>query len=320
MKILLIDDSKIEQMVINSFLDHNAHELIIVSSGEEGIQTFLTEQPDLILLDVMMPGIDGYEVAKRIRASEEPWVPIIFLSGKTSPEDLVEGINAGGDDYLTKPVDPLVLSAKLQAMDRIAKMRTQLIDTTTQLEQANIELKKLSLSDGLTGIANRRYLDQVLPLELTRAFRDRLAVSVLLIDVDHFKKFNDYYGHLDGDDCLKRIAQALSQACKRPTDSVSRYGGEEFCIILPSTDQTGAIKVANRINHLVRELAIPHLGIGPEHFVSVSVGIFSYLAEAPIDCSDFLSHADQALYQAKTAGRAQYAIYQDRSLGHSLDN
>ncbi|WP_434339755.1 diguanylate cyclase domain-containing protein [Motilimonas cestriensis] len=310
MKILLIDDSKIEQMVIGSFLDHALHKLIIVSSGEEGVAAFLSEQPDLILLDVMMPGIDGYEVAKQIRASEEPWVPIIFLSGKTSPEDLMEGINAGGDDYLTKPVDPLVLSAKLKAMERIAKMRMQLINTTTQLEQANIELKKMSLSDGLTGIANRRYLDHALPLELARAFRDKVAVSVLLIDVDHFKKFNDYYGHLEGDDCLKKIAQTLTQACKRSTDSVSRYGGEEFCIILPSTNQKGAIEVAKRINQLIRDLAIPHMNIGPESVVSVSVGIFSYLAETPIDCNDFLSYADQALYQAKTAGRAQHAIYQ----------
>jgi len=310
MKILLIDDSKIEQMVISSFLDSSTHDVIIASSGEEGIQAFKAQQPDLILLDVMMPGIDGYEVAKRIRASEEPWVPIIFLSGKTSSEDLVKGISAGGDDYLTKPVDPLVLSAKLQAMDRISTMRSQLIQTTKQLEQANAELQKLSLSDGLTGIANRRYLNQTLPLELTRALRDNLPISALLIDVDHFKKYNDHYGHLEGDDCLKQITQVLTKACRRSTDTVSRYGGEEFCILLPNTDVTGAIKVADHINQQMKELALPHNGVSETGFVSVSIGIVTHQSNQAIEPTVFLSHADAALYQAKSAGRAQYALYQ----------
>ena len=310
MKILLIDDSKIEQMVISSFLDSSTHDVIIASSGEEGIQAFKAQQPDLILLDVMMPGIDGYEVAKRIRASEEPWVPIIFLSGKTSSEDLVKGISAGGDDYLTKPVDPLVLSAKLQAMDRISTMRSQLIQTTKQLEQANAELQKLSLSDGLTGIANRRYLNQTLPLELTRALRDNLPISALLIDVDHFKKYNDHYGHLEGDDCLKQITQVLTKACRRSTDTVSRYGGEEFCILLPNTDVTGAIKVADHINQQMKELALPHKGVSETGFVSVSIGIVTHQSNQAIEPTVFLSHADAALYQAKSAGRAQYALYQ----------
>ncbi|MFO6423465.1 diguanylate cyclase [Motilimonas sp. KMU-193] len=309
MKILLVDDSKIEQMVISSYLDPQKHHVIIASSGEEGVELFHAQQPDLILLDVMMPGIDGYEVAKRIRQSNEPWVPIIFLSGKTSSEDLAEGIAAGGDDYLTKPVDPLVLSAKLQAMDRIAKMRAQLIETTIQLEQANQELKQLTLSDGLTGIANRRYLDQSLPAELNRAFREQLPISVLLIDVDHFKKFNDHHGHLEGDDCLKKIAQQLKSACRRGSDFACRYGGEEFCVLLPNTDITGATAVASNILNSIASLNIIHRGIEPVGHVTVSIGVHSHQSCEPIKANDFLAGADAALYQAKHAGRAQYAIF-----------
>lgn len=310
MKILLVDDSKIEQMVISSYLDPQKHQVIIASSGEEGVEAFYSQHPDLILLDVMMPGIDGYEVAKRIRQSSEPWVPIIFLSGKTSSQDLAEGIAAGGDDYLTKPVDPLVLSAKLQAMDRIAKMRAQLIATTIQLEQANQELKQLSLSDGLTGIANRRYLDQTLPSELNRAFREQFPISVLLIDVDHFKKFNDHHGHLEGDDCLKQIAWQLRGACRRGSDFACRYGGEEFCVLLPNTDLLGANAVASNILGSIESLQIPHLGIEPATTVTISIGIYSHDSSEPIKANAFLANADCALYQAKNAGRAQYAVYQ----------
>ncbi|MCE2570344.1 GGDEF domain-containing response regulator [Motilimonas eburnea] len=309
MKILLVDDSKIEQMVISSYLDPQKHQVIIASSGEEGVEAFHAERPDLILLDVMMPGIDGYEVAKRIRQSDEPWVPIIFLSGKTSSEDLAQGINAGGDDYLTKPVDPLVLSAKLQAMDRIAKMRAQLIATTTQLEQANQELKQLTLSDGLTGIANRRYLDQSLPAELNRAFREQLPISILLIDVDHFKKFNDHHGHLEGDDCLKKIAQQLKSACRRGSDFACRYGGEEFCVLLPNTDVSGAIAVADNILNSMNTVKIPHHGIQPSGHVTVSIGINADPSREPINVNDFLAHADEALYQAKHAGRNRAVVY-----------
>ncbi len=308
MKILLIDDSNIEQMVIKSFLSNESYEVCVADNGEQGIERYHSFAPDLVLLDVMMPGIDGYEVASRIRELDPQWIPIIFLTGKTESQSLVKGISVGGDDYLTKPIDKLVLTAKMQAMERIAEMRAQLLATTQELETANAELKRLSLSDGLTGLANRRYLDQAIAEEVARSHRQDTCFSILLLDIDYFKKYNDHYGHLGGDDCLKIVASILTAATRRPTDFAARYGGEEFCIVLAGTDIQGAELIAQKIVEHIREKAIPHEGISNDAILTLSIGISCKRASDPFTADDMILRADKGLYQAKQSGRNQYQI------------
>ena len=173
MKVLLVDDSLTLRMITSDFIIHEGHEVITANDGEEGIRQFLSSAPDLILLDVQLPKMDGYEVARRIRGlDEEHWIPIIFLSAMVKDEDVAMGIDAGGDDYLTKPVSQAILASKLKAMQRIADMRSRLVETSKELESANRELELRSQTDGLTGIANRRQFDTFLEHEWRRCARD----------------------------------------------------------------------------------------------------------------------------------------------------
>jgi PleD family two-component response regulator len=219
MKVLLIEDTLTLMMLISELIEHEGHEVVTARNGEEGIRQFLSAAPDLILLDVQLPKMDGYEVARRIRALDtEQWIPIIFLSGMVKDNDIAMGIEAGGDDYLTKPVSQVVFGAKLKAMQRIADMRGRLVLASRELKKANRELELHSHSDGLTGIANRRCFDSVLQREWRRCAREGAPLSLLFLDVDFFKLFNDNSGHLEGHQCLKHIAQALQRSLKRAAD------------------------------------------------------------------------------------------------------
>jgi diguanylate cyclase (GGDEF)-like protein len=230
-------------------------------------------------------------------------VPIIFLSGRTSPEDIAAGIAAGGDDYLSKPVDERVLAAKMTAMQRIAAMRHRLIMVSHELEKVNDELQKLANADGLTGLANRRIIDEFMDRETTRCTRGGNPIAVIMIDLDNFKAYNDNYGHIAGDSCLKKIAKVLKNTVSRPEDLVGRYGGEEFCVVLPNTDMDGAMHVAERIRIEVERLGIPHSGNSDKSVVTLSVGVSSHIPGLQAPSNQLLSEADKALYQAKMAGK-----------------
>lgn len=309
MKILLVDDTKTDRLVLTAYLEKLSHEVVHAENGHEAIDLFKSEKPDLVLMDVIMPEMDGHEAARAIRKDERVWAPIIFLSGRIATDDIVAGIEAGGDDYLTKPVDYRILEAKMTAMQRIAEMRHRLLDVSTELESANAELKKLVNIDGLTGLANRRYLDNYLGVEIARAMRNGQQLAVVLCDVDFFKKYNDSFGHLKGDDCLKEVAKAMETACKRTTDLVARYGGEEFAVILPDTSQDNAAMVAEGMRLAVEGLAMEH----PESDlkkVTVSSGVFSCVPEDKAQAELMLQKADEALYVAKQSGRNQVRMYQ----------
>lgn len=302
MKILLVDDTKTERLILSAYLEKLGHTIICAENGHQAIELFKSKSPDLVLMDVIMPEMDGHEAARRLRENESDWVPIIFLSGRVAAEDIVAGIEAGGDDYLTKPVDFTVLGAKMTAMQRIAKMRRKLLDVSSELESANAELKKLVNIDGLTGLANRRYLDQYLHVEIGRSMRNKHELAVILCDVDFFKKYNDTYGHLKGDDCLKKVAQAMASACRRPTDLVARYGGEEFLAILPNTSAENAVLLADNMRQAVEALNEKHSSsdLGK---VTISLGVYSVVPENKEDSSKLIKKADEALYEAKETGR-----------------
>jgi diguanylate cyclase (GGDEF)-like protein len=304
MKVLLIEDTLTLLLLTSEFIAQEGHEVVTARNGEEGIQQFLTAAPDLILLDVQMPKMDGYEVARRIRAlSAEDWIPIIFLSGMVKDDDIVKGIEAGGDDYLTKPVRQTVLGAKLKAMQRIADMRGRLVQASLDLAKANRELELLSHRDGLTGIANRRHFDEVLRREWRRCARERMPLSLLLLDIDCFKQYNDNYGHLKGDQCLQQVAQALQGSLTRAADLGARYGGEEFAAILSGTDAAGILHVAEVARKAVESLAIAHAHSPASTFVTASVGCATLVPSVDQSHDTLISLADAALYRAKCAGR-----------------
>ncbi len=309
MKILLVDDTKTERLILTAYLEKLHHEVIHAANGQEAIEKFKNESPELVLMDVIMPEMDGHEAAQKIREDEDDWIPIIFLSGRVAAEDIVAGIEAGGDDYLTKPVDFRILEAKMTAMQRIAQMRQKLLDVTNKLEEVNVELKRQVNKDGLTGLANRRYMDEYLELETGRSIRNGAIFSVVLLDVDYFKKYNDSQGHLQGDDCLKAVAEALGSACKRSVDLVARYGGEEFCAILPDTSMENALLVAEAMRMNVESLKIPHPE-SPIGHVTISVGVFGTVPDTPKDAENMLKNADKALYRAKESGRNQVQAFE----------
>ncbi len=310
MRALLIEDTLTSATLVSHQLRKIGIEPILARDGERGIELFKQERPDLILLDIIMPGMDGFEVARRIRQLEQAgeWTPIIFLTARTSDADLEKGISVGGDDYLIKPVSETVLAAKLKAMQRIAQMRYSLLVLTRKLDDANQELTRLSSLDGLTGIPNRRQFDDTLLREWRRSSRQRRPLSILLCDVDFFKQFNDGYGHQVGDECLKAVARTVQSVLRRPADLAARYGGEEFAVILPDTELTGAVQVAEAVRSSVEGLRITHRFSRGSGVVTVSVGVASTTpAPGETDSAGLLKRADDALYQAKQAGRNRIA-------------
>ena len=304
MQILIVDDSPTIRAGLRNMLEKMGHAVTDAADGEIALASFKASPPDLVLIDVMMPVMDGYTTARHMRSgSEADWVPIIFLSSGDEDQDLERAIEAGGDDYLVKPSSAVVLGAKIRAMHRLESMRTRLLETTRELAASNRQLEMLSRQDGLTGLANRRYLDAFLATEMRRAGRAGEALSLILLDVDFFKKYNDQYGHPAGDECLKRIAGAMQASCRRPADLAARYGGEEFVLVLPTTSAEGARKVSDILAAAIAHLAIPHAQSTVCPVVTISQGIATLVPSHESLPELLIQHADEALYRAKEQGR-----------------
>lgn len=304
LKVLIVEDSKVALKAITGYLEEIGVHPLVAETGGRAIEIYRHERPDIILLDIILPDIDGYEVAKAVRQMQgkDDWTAIIFLSVMSKDEDLVRGIEVGGDDYIMKPVGSVVVQAKVRAMYRLVQMQRALVKLTGQLNQANLELQRLSMTDGLTGIANRRLFDDMLEREWRRCLRIKKPMAIVMLDVDFFKKFNDAYGHQVGDDCLKMIAKEISRAAPRAGDLAARYGGEEFVMILGETDEDGARWVANRISQNVAKLQQPHKD-SPHHYVTVSCGVSSVIPTESLSVEQLVKSADNALYLAKHQGR-----------------
>jgi len=298
LSVLLVDDSLSERRLLATVLTKFGCTVTQAESGSEGLQLFTsnTNAYDLILLDVNMPGVNGYHTAQQIRHYEnnqlDRWTPIMFISGRYTPEDITIGIESGGDDYLIKPVDTMTLKAKMFSMMRIAKMRKQLVNTKEELE-------RLANTDELTKIANRRYILNILEAEISRSTRYGDPLSIAYMDIDHFKKFNDKYGHDAGDAVLKSVASTLNTNL-RHEDSFGRLGGEEFLLILPSTNEQQALQSCERYRYLIESNKT--IFNKQDFNVTVSLGLTTFLPDDD-DLQRFITRADQALYQAKSAGR-----------------
>lgn len=304
LKVLVVEDSKVTMRVLCNYLGRMGITPFTAESGALAIEVYHREKPDIILLDAQLPDIDGFDVALKIRAMEkiEDWTAIIFLTSMTKDEDLERGIEVGGDDYLLKPISEVVLKAKLKAMLRLVEMQRSLVHVTEQLNEANKMLQKLSATDGLTGIANRRMYDELSIREWRRCERMKKPLALVMIDVDKFKLFNDKYGHQVGDECLKAVAAQVDKAAPRATDLAARYGGEEFVLVLGETDTDGAKWIANRLRQQVSDLKIPHYDTESRH-VTISCGVASVIPNSSHSLEVLLKSADFALYQAKESGR-----------------
>lgn len=307
LKVLVVEDSRLVLKALCGYLNRmGIADPLVAETGLAAIDLYDTHRPDIVLLDGILPDIDGFEVARSIRAIEgkNEWAAIIFLTSMAKDEDLARGIEAGGDDYLMKPVSEVVLRAKVMAMQRLVEMQRQLVETTRQLNQVNKELQRLSTTDGLTGLANRRLFDELLLREWRRAARDGDALTLVMADIDYFKQYNDTYGHQAGDACLKAVANRLAQAAPRATDMAARYGGEEFALVLAETTLEGGLWVANQFLESVLAQELSHEG-SPFGRVSVSCGVASLVPDELNSPKTLIMAADHALYQAKEQGRSR---------------
>ena len=433
MNILIVDDSPSICMVLTYALEADSHTVITYPTGEEAVAGYLTKQPpDLIIMDVELPGIDGFEATRQIRASEtDNWCPIVFLSSHTEETLIERGIDAGGDSYLTKPIKLIELTSMMKAFERIANVRKKLtranetlnsiLNTATdgiyiidsngyilsvnqsactmfeidedeaigahissvsadmetlsspeafklhidqvihkqlgvrrdvefrsksdkiftaeistsfvddeeggiyigifhdisrrkayeselkksrkKLRAMNEKLLALSYRDGLTGIHNRRSFDELILKEFQQAQRDQTEISLIMCDIDHFKAYNDTYGHQLGDDTLITAARTIENSLLRPSDLAARYGGEEFVILLPQTGASGARIVAENTRSAVANLAIPHSSSPPHQYLTISLGTSTIRPTNKHSIENLIQMADQALYSAKEMGR-----------------
>ncbi len=293
-KLLVVDDQVINIQAVNALLSDD-YTILVATNGEDALKVAEEQSPDLILMDVVMPTMSGKEVCMLLKANEATAeIPVIFITNMSGEKDENECWESGGVDFITKPFNPYTLKNRVRSH--------------LELKYQKDILMKLAYSDGLTSVYNRRYFDEHYDKLSRFGCRNNTYLSLLLIDIDYFKKFNDSYGHIAGDEALRSVAKTISLSLHRPTDFVSRYGGEEFVVLLPDTDLDGAEHVSKAIMTSVEGLKIPNRA--SEHgFLSLSIGVVSLQGQS-IKNSDMLKLADQCLYQAKEEGRNCYRKYQ----------
>lgn len=301
-RLLIVDDEAINIRMLDGML-RDSYDISVALGGEQALKRVFSAPPDLILLDVQMEGMDGYEVCRRLKANELTRdIPVIFVTTRADAAEEIKGLELGAVDYITKPYRPSIVQIRLRNHLELKRQRDM--------------LGRLSSLDGLTGLANRRHFDAFLAHEWSRVVRSNGEIALVLMDVDHFKNYNDHYGHVAGDDCLKAISRVLSESLTRSTDLVARYGGEEFVGVLTSTGLDGAVRVAERMRAAALALAIPHALSETHEVVTLSFGV---AAARPgvreMLPSDLLLAADRLLYLAKKAGRnrVKYAECSERS-------
>ncbi|MDM8535411.1 diguanylate cyclase [Desulfobacterales bacterium HSG17] len=291
-RILIVDDETANIKILASALQSHYH-ISFALNGEASLKLVKNDElPDLILLDIVMPGINGYEVCVYLKKKQRTKnIPIIFITSMSSEEDETKGLEIGAVDYITKPFSMPIVKARIK--------------THLELKRHRDILEHLSSYDGLTGIPNRRQFDEYIKQEWKRAARESSLLSLIMIDIDHFKLFNDSYGHWAGDDCLRKVAQTLAGCLNRPSDLMARYGGEEFAAILPRTDQKGAVFMSEKIRKTIEDLKIPNCCSLTSDYLTVSIGTATIVPSSCTSPYILINGCDNTLYEAKHGGRNQ---------------
>ena len=293
-KILIVDDSRLIAHVAKTMLTKRGHEIIVAQDGKAGLEAAKSEKPDIILLDVIMPIMDGYEVCERLKEDDSTKeIPIIMVTSKAEAADKVKALEMGALDYVTKPFDEGELIARVNIHLRLRELYEA-------VQEQNRQLQEMANRDGLTGLYNHRYFHEQLSQDFLRAKRYHENLSCVLFDIDFFKKFNDTYGHQTGDMVLKALASVVQRAT-RESDLSARYGGEEFALILYHTDGPAAYEAAERLRTMVESHEVQDNGNVLR--VTISVGVATFPHEKIHDSKELIEHADQALYKAKDNGR-----------------
>ncbi|HOF04770.1 MAG TPA: diguanylate cyclase [Syntrophales bacterium] len=322
--ILVVDDSEeMRQIIVHQLRRAGYRRIREAASAAEAFAVLALEDReaaavnvDLILMDIVMPGIDGIEGCRRIKEDGRYRdVPVIMVTALGDKGTLQAAFDAGAVDYITKPVDRLELVARVRSslrlrdeMQRRREREEELVVLSRRLQEANEILSRLSMIDGLTGVSNRRRFDEFLGEEWKRGLRTEQPLALIMADIDHFKAFNDHYGHLAGDDGLKRVARALNGVLKRPADLLARYGGEEFAAILPATNTTGAQAIGEAMRTAVQDLGLPHGFSTAGTVVTVSIGIAAAVPRMGLTAAMLIAAADRALYEAKAGGRNRIVV------------
>ena len=297
--VLIADDSLVVRAVVRARLEDEGYDVVEADNGDAAVVTCVQSPPDVVLLDVEMPGLDGHQVLERLKRDEALTdIPVVFLTGRTSMDDVVAGLRAGAHDYLKKPFEAAELVARVASAVHVKKLQDR-------LRERNADLERVSRTDTLTGLHNRRHLEEQLTREHSSARRAHRDLGLVLLDIDHFKRVNDTYGHAAGDRVLCEFAQRMTRQL-RAGDVAGRWGGEEFLVILPDTDPAGALHVAERIRASVDATPFDTSEAGgPAISMTVSGGCVVGPADTP---DDLVSAADDGLYAAKDAGRNRIVV------------
>ncbi len=302
MRILIAEDEKTSRLILEAAIAQLGHEFVSSEDGEQAWRLFQETNIDAVISDRSMPMMDGLELCRRIRAAPGPGYPyFIFLTSFDDKARIMDGVNAGADDYLIKPLDPDELAVRLVVAARVTGLYRRLAAQQFELELLNRKLFAQTRIDPLTQLGSRRKLAEDLELVSARVERYAEQYCVVMCDVDYFKRFNDTYGHLAGDEVLRSVARALANGC-RGGDQVYRYGGEEFLLLLPSQSLEGGHRSAERLRAAVEALNIPHAA-SPSKHVTVSMGVALLGAGEAKSPAAWVEQADAALYRAKEAGR-----------------
>ncbi|MBD2175405.1 PleD family two-component system response regulator [Pseudanabaena sp. FACHB-1998] len=318
--ILVVDDTPPNLQLLLTMLTRKGYEARGVNDGSSALLTLEKDLPELVLLDINMPNMNGFQVCQHLKSNELTRdIPVIFISARDEVLDKVQAFSVGGVDYITKPFQIAEVLARIENQLTLRRLQRQLqeqnelltqeirnrIIAETLLQEANEKLGRLVNLDGLTQLANRRCFDEYLAQEWQRLSREQMPLSLIMCDIDFFKNYNDTYGHIAGDDCLRKVSMIIKQSVRRPADLAARYGGEEFVLVLPNTDIEGAMSIADLIRDKLCELALPHEDSAVSDCVTLSMGLTSLIPKTDSQPAVLLTAADYALYRAKELGRNQ---------------
>ncbi|MCR4303598.1 MAG: diguanylate cyclase [Gallionella sp.] len=315
--VLLVDDqAMVAEAIRRMLVDEADIEFHYCKEPGQAVEKANEIHPTIILQDLVMPDVDGYTLLMAYRGNPATsGTPVIILSSREDPKDKSHAFEIGASDYLVKLPDKIELVARIRAHSKTYMLQMQrdaayleMQKLQEQLTESNEILQRLSTLDGLTGIANRRHFDATLQSEWKMGLRQKTPLSLIMVDIDFFKKFNDGYGHQGGDDCLKEVAQTLDETISRPGDFIARYGGEEFVIILPRTDAKGAAVIAEQLRANVEAKHIAHAYSSVADHVSISLGIATMKPDNSGKPENLIAKADEALYKAKEAGRNRFCV------------